>query len=103
MDSSNNRKRKLFSRKIVTFEKQENPQKRITEMKAESFMLKIFLVASILLAFVPKGLALEKTRTAEPVTKKTQAIEKETGKAEWEMTLRKARDEGEVAICGVTI
>jgi hypothetical protein len=45
-------------------------------MKIETFMLKIFLAAAILLSFVPQGYAMEKLKTAEPVTNKTQVIKK---------------------------
>ncbi len=72
-------------------------------MTTGSFKLRSLLAAAILLTFVPQGLALEKSKTAEPVTKKTKVVEKGSWKAEWETTLRKAREEGEVAVCGVSI
>ena len=72
-------------------------------METGSSGLKIFMVAAILLAFVPHGLAVERARKAEPVTQKTQVTEQEAWKADWEMTLRKAREEGEVAVCGVGV
>ena len=72
-------------------------------MKIEAFILSIFLAAVIFLAFAPPGLAAESSRTAEPGAKKTKAMEKEASKTEWETTLRRAREEGEVAVCGVTI
>ncbi len=69
-------------------------------MKTGTFLVRIFLAASLFLAFVPMGLAGEKTRNSEPVTKKTAAVKKDNWKAEWEATLQKAREEGEVAVAG---
>ena len=71
-------------------------------MKTRLFLLNIFLVGAILFAFIPKAVSVERSITAAPVIKKTQDMEKEAWKADWEMTLKKARQEGEVAIIGGT-
>ncbi len=60
------------------------------------------LVGAALLSLVSGGAAMERSKAAEPGAKKTQVIKKDDWKADWEMTLRKAREEGEVAIAGGT-
>lgn len=72
-------------------------------MKTGEFALKIVLAVVIVLTLVHNGFTLDKLAAAESVTKKTQAMGKEDWKAEWELTLRKAREEREVAISGTTI
>ncbi len=69
-------------------------------MKTGTCTLRILLVAAAFLIIVSNGLAVEKTMAAEPATKKAPVIKRDHWKAEWEMTLRKAREEGEVAVAG---
>ncbi len=72
-------------------------------MKTGAFIFRIFLVAAMFLSFAPELLALEKPPKADPAAKKIQVTDKQSGTADWETTLRKAREEGDVAVCGVSI
>jgi len=71
-------------------------------MKARISLLRVFLTIAVLLTFIPEALPVEKPQGREAAAKKKEVAESERAKADWETVLKKARQEGSVAVFGGT-